>query len=97
MRKVIIGILLAILVMLCFTSYAFATETTVLQENNENSIIKMKEKVNTKNIISITFYMVSCSFNVSKNFFKEFNYFENLQEFCKTRYDILISEKGKTP
>ena len=48
MRKVIIGVILAILVVLCFSGHAIATETTVLQENNENNIIKMKEKVNTK-------------------------------------------------
>ena len=33
----------------------------------------------------------------SKKFEEILKYFKKLQEFCKTRYDILISEKGKTP
>ena len=48
MKKTIIGIVLFVIVALCFSSHVIATETTVLQENNKNNIIQMKEKANDK-------------------------------------------------
>ena len=48
MKKVIIGIILFVLIIGCLSITAFATEETILQEDTTNSIIQMKDKVNTK-------------------------------------------------
>ena len=48
MKKVIIGFVLFVLILLCFTTYAFAEEATALEENNTKSILTEKQKQNSK-------------------------------------------------
>ena len=48
MKKVIVGIILFVLILLCFSVNSFATEDTILQEDTTNNIIQVKEKVNSK-------------------------------------------------
>lgn len=48
MKKLAITIIMIILIVLCFSINVFASDATVLEEDNANSILTMKQKQNTK-------------------------------------------------
>ncbi len=48
MKKITITIIMIILIALCFSLRVLANDTTILEEDNTNSILTMKQKQNTK-------------------------------------------------